>query len=102
MQTFDAPFGKIQILEVNDKFEVSMLLFDPGREITRHYHKKTKEFEIVLEGEIVCGDKIQKPGDLNIWEVNQAHSYKNESGSVVKILCVTLPPYDEKDVFEAE
>jgi len=102
MQEFDAPFGKVQVFESNDKFGSSVLLVDSGKEITKHYHKKTKEVEVILEGKIVCNNKIQKPGDVNIWEINQVHGYKNESNSTVKILCITVPPYDPKDVFEVE
>ena len=102
MQEFDAPFGKVQVFESNDKFGSSILIVEPGKEITRHYHKKMKEVEVILEGEIVCGDKIQKPGDVNIWEINQVHGYKNKSNSVVKILCITIPPYDPEDVFEVK
>jgi mannose-6-phosphate isomerase-like protein (cupin superfamily) len=102
MQELDAPFGKIQIFESNDKFGSSVLLINPGKEIGKHYHKKTTEIEVILEGEIVCNGKVQKVGKINIWRPNQLHSYKNESNSVVKILCITIPPYDPKDVFEVK
>ncbi len=102
MKEINAPFGKVQIFESNDKFGSSILLVEPGKEITKHYHKKMKEIEVILEGEVICGDKIQKSGDINIWEINQVHGYKNESTSIVKILCITIPPYDPEDVFEVE
>ena len=102
MQEFDAPFGKVQVFESNDKFGSSVLLVDPGKEITKHYHKKTKEVEVILEGKIVCNNKIQKPGNINVWELNQVHGYKNQSNSVVKILCITVPPYNPEDSFEIE
>ena len=55
---------------------------------------------MILYAEILCGDKMQKPGDVNIWETGQAHGYRNESDSPVKILCITMPPYDSQDEFE--
>jgi len=33
MQEFDAPFGKVQVLESNTKFGSSILLVEPGKEI---------------------------------------------------------------------
>jgi mannose-6-phosphate isomerase-like protein (cupin superfamily) len=102
MQEIDAPFGKVQVLESNNKFGSSILVIEPGKEITKHFHKKMKEIEVVLEGEIWCGDKIQGPGEVNVWETGQAHGYRNESGSIVKILCITMPPYDPQDEFEAD
>lgn len=102
MEELDAPFGKVKVLESNEKFSLSILLIEPGKEIPREYHKKTKEIEVILEGEVICNDKIQKPGDVNIWEVNQIHGYKNESNYIVKILCTTIPPYDPEDVFQVE
>lgn len=102
MQEFDAPFGKVQVFESNDKFGSSVLLVDRGKEITKHYHKKTKEVEVILEGEIICDNEIQKPGNINVWELNQVHGYKNQSNSTVKILCITFPPYNPEDSFEIE
>jgi len=102
MQEFDAPFGKVQVLESTDKFGSSILLIEPGKEIPKEFHKKMKEIEVILEGEVICNGKIQKPGDVNIWKINQVHSYKNESNSAVKILCITIPPYDPEDIFKVE
>lgn len=100
MPELSAPFGKVQLFESNDQFGSSILIIEPGKEITKHYHKRIKEIEVILEGKVVCDNKIQKPGQVNVWAVNQAHSYKNASQAVVKILCITVPPYDPKDVFE--
>ena len=43
MQEIDAPFGKVQILESNDKFGSSILVIEPGKEIKKHFNKKRKE-----------------------------------------------------------
>lgn len=102
MQEFDAPFGKVQIFESSKEFGSSILIINPGKEIKKHYHKKTIEVEIILGGEIICNNKIQKAGEVNVWKINQPHGYKNNSNSIVKILCVTYPPYDPEDSFEEE
>jgi mannose-6-phosphate isomerase-like protein (cupin superfamily) len=100
MKEFDAPFGKVQNFESNDKFGSSILIIEPNKEISKHYHKNTKEIEIILEGEIICDGEIERPYDVNIWEPMQAHSYKNISDAIVKILCLTTPPYNPNDSFE--
>jgi len=102
MQEIKEVFGKIQILESGKEFGSSILIIEPGKEIKEHYHRKTKEVEVVLEGHVHCGDRIQKAGDINVWETEEYHGYKNESKAVVKILCITFPPYDPKDVFEED
>lgn len=62
MQKFDAPFGHVEVLEGTDKMGLSILVIYPGKEIKPHFHKKTKEVEIVLEGELNSIDKKLKEG----------------------------------------
>ncbi len=100
MQKFDAPFGHVEVLEGTDKVGLSILVIYPGKEIKPHFHKKTKEVEIVLEGELSSIDKKFKEGDVLIWKLNTIHGYKNETKNNVKVLCITIPPYDETDVYE--
>lgn len=102
MEKFDAPFGSVVSIGQTDKLGCSILIIEPGKEITPHYHKKTKEIEVILEGTVVCRNKTQKKDDVNIWEPNETHGYMNKSNKDVKILCVTIPPYDPNDVFEME
>lgn len=100
MQEFEDKFGKVQVFETNDQFGASILLIGPGREIKKHYHKEMIEMEVILEGEVMYGDRLQKKGDINIWRTNIPHGYKNNTDSVVKILCISIPPYNPEDVFE--
>ena len=102
MQEFNEVFGKVQVLESTKEFGSSILIIEPGKEIKKHFHKKTKEVEIVLEGRPLClsNNLVQSKGDINVWKPNQIHGYKNISSSVARILCITYPNYDPKDVFE--
>ena len=93
MHEFDTIFGKLQIFEVGDQFDCAVLTIESGKETSRHYDKKRKVIEVILDGEIVCGNKILKTGDVNIRETNQVHRFKNESKSPVKILVITVPPF---------
>jgi len=102
MKKFDTPFGHIEILEGTEKVGLSILVIYPGKEIKSHFHRKTKEVEIVLEGELSSNSKKFKEGDILIWELNKIHGYKNNTDRNVKVLCITMPPYDEKDVFEVK
>lgn len=102
MQKFDSPFGHVEVLEGTEKVGLSILVIYPGKEIKPHFHKKTKEVEIVLEGELNSKGKKFKEGNVLIWELDMIHGYKNDSDKNVKILCITMPPYDINDVFEVK
>ncbi len=102
MEEIEETFGKIQILESTKEFGSSILIINPGKEISRHHHKKMKEVEIILEGRplYLADNLIHSKGDINVWKPYQVHGYKNISSSITRILCITVPPYDPKDVFE--
>lgn len=102
MQKFDAPFGYVEVMEGTEKVGLSILVIYPGKEIKPHFHKKTKEVEIILEGELNSDGRKLKEGDVLIWKLNTAHGYKNNTNNNAKVLCITMPPYDEKDVFEVK
>lgn len=101
MQEFNDSFGKVQVLESTKEFGSSILIIEPGKEIKEHFHKKTKEVEIILEGQVISlpENKLQKSGDINVWNINQKHGYKNNSKKSARVLCITYPNYDPKDVF---
>lgn len=100
MQKFDAPFGHIEVLEGTEKVGLSILVIYPGKEIKSHFHKNTKEVEIILEEELETNKKRLKEGSIFIWKLNEIHGYKNNTNANVKVLCITMPPYNETDVFE--
>jgi mannose-6-phosphate isomerase-like protein (cupin superfamily) len=100
MQKFGSSFGHVEVLEGTEKVGISILVIYPGKEIKPHFHKKTKEVEIVLEGELNSNGKKFKENDVLIWEINKVHGYKNETSKNARVLCITIPPYDESDVFE--
>jgi mannose-6-phosphate isomerase-like protein (cupin superfamily) len=69
-----------------------------------HYHKRTNEFYIILEGrgEITLnGEKISVEKDSMVYiKPNTIHKAKNIGMDELKILVITFPPWDEKDHYE--
>ncbi len=102
MQKIEAPFGHIEILEGTNEVGISILVIYPGREIKPHFHKKTREIEVILDGELESKERKLKKGEIMIWEVNTVHGYKNNANKNARVLCITIPPYNESDVFEVK
>ena len=102
MQELNEYFGKVHLFESDNTFGSAIIYLEPGKEIKNHHHKKMKEVEIILEGEVVCNGKIRKKGDILIWELNQDHNHRNLSNSITKILCITVPPYNPEDEYVEE
>jgi len=96
------PFGYVIELGKTDEIGVAILVIEPGKEIEPEYHKKTKEVEYVINGDVFCMDKLFKKGAINVWEPEQVHGYKNRSNEKVKILCITIPPFDPCDAFKVQ
>ena len=101
MEKFEMPWGCCEVIHRNNEVEVSVLVIYPGKEVDQHFHKKMKEIEVILEGEVECNGKVLKKGEFDIWKPGDMHWYKNHTGKDVKILCMSIPPYDPEDVFEA-
>lgn len=76
---------------------VSILIIKPREEIKPHYHKKTWEAEVILEGKGLVNNEPIKRGNSYVWKFNQVHGYLNNGKTDLKILCITHPPYDPDD-----
>ncbi len=101
MNKIETPFGHVEIFGGNDEFNSSILVIYPGKEIPAEFHKKMTEFEMILEGELEFRGKILKKGDCQVRKPGEVHGYKNNSEREARVLCITIPPFDEKDVFKA-
>jgi quercetin dioxygenase-like cupin family protein len=100
MAKLEAEFGFIIPLGEEDEVSTTVLEILPGREIKKHYHKKTRETEIVLRGEVFANGTRKREGDVLVWPVNEYHEYENRSHDVTRILCVATPKYDPSDTYE--
>lgn len=100
MEKFERPFGHVETLAGTKEVEVAIVVINLGKEAKPHFHKKTKEIEIILDGEGLCNDRPCKKGDMHVWNFGDVHSYKNTGSTDLRILCITIPPYDPEDVFE--
>ena len=74
----------------------------PGQSTQRHYHARTEEIYVLLEGSgemDVEGDETRvKPGDAVLIPAGARHGIRaGESG--VRFLCCCAPPYSDSDTF---
>jgi len=98
MERFDAEWGYgFEMANYKGLFNCSLLVILPGKKIGKHYHKKLREVEIILEGEGLLNGEPISSGKTNVWEPGQQHEYVNNGGTELKILCISMPDYDPKD-----
>jgi mannose-6-phosphate isomerase-like protein (cupin superfamily) len=74
----------------------------PGQATQRHYHARTEEIYVVLEGEgemEVEGERGPVgPGDAVLIPAGTRHEITAGPGGV-RFLCCCAPPYDDADTF---
>jgi mannose-6-phosphate isomerase-like protein (cupin superfamily) len=76
----------------------------PGAATRRHYHARSEEIYLVLEGEgrLEVGDEVRAvcAGDAIL--IPPGSSHRLEAGEQgVRLLCCCVPPYSDDDTFFA-
>lgn len=102
MRKIEADFGFIISLGEIDEVSTTILEVLPGRKITKEFHKKTREVEIILRGKIFANGVEKKTGDILVWEPGKQHEYSNKSSNPVRILCIAMPKYDPSDTYKVD
>ena len=95
-------WGYVVEIGGTDELGVSLLAISSGARLPAHYHKVMLEYEIVIKGSPKVNGKTRPEGSVNVWKQGQVHEYVNASREEVKILCITLPPYDPGDEIRIE
>jgi mannose-6-phosphate isomerase-like protein (cupin superfamily) len=75
---------------------------EPGQETKRHYHARTEELYVVLEGTgemEVNGERAGVgPGDAILVPPRARHQIR-AGGTRLRFLCCCAPPYSDSDTF---
>jgi uncharacterized cupin superfamily protein len=102
MERIQTEFGFVVPLGETAEVSTSILEILPRKKISKHFHKKTKEIEVILRGEAIVNGKRRKKSEVLIWEPGEqhAHEYYNDSSDTVRVLCVSIPKYDPADSYE--
>jgi len=102
MEKLKFPWGELIIVGGTNDFSISIDVVNPGGEPDnkKTYLKKGIAIYYVIEGKgLLAGKKIKK-GDIIKTIKGQSFHLKNNSKSVLRILAVYLPPYDDDTVEE--
>ena len=85
------------ILRTKD-FEVAVISHEKDEHIPKHYHSIATEYNILLSGKMFINNKTIKPGDIFVFEKNEAVDAKVMESS--QVLCVKVPSVigDKHDV----
>lgn len=104
--------GTIMDLLVGKEFSNTYITFTKNAVRGNHYHKKTKQIDIVLSGKLLCRSKVGKivnesvlrEGQIMIHEAGEAHAYKAIEPSELLSVCfgVRIGEDYEKDTFRLE
>ena len=81
-----APINKSKIGSCN------ILYIFPGAKIQKHFHKQAIEIEYVYQGN--C--RTHKQGQVLIHKKNEPHELINDSGEELVVICLKIPPHNEK------
>jgi mannose-6-phosphate isomerase-like protein (cupin superfamily) len=76
---------------------------EPGQVTERHYHARTEEIYVLLEGEgemEVEGDRSHVgPGDAILIPAGAWHQIRATGSGRLRFLCCCAPPYSHDDTF---
>ncbi len=75
----------------------------PGQATRRHYHARTEEIYVVLDGTAdmeVEGDRRSVgPGDAVLIPAGARHEIRASGAGELRFLCCCAPPYADEDTF---
>jgi len=102
MEKLKFPWGELIIAGGTNDFSVSIDVVKPGGEpdSKKAYLKKGVAIYYVIKGKGLLSGKQIKKGDLIKIKKGQNFHLENNSKSVLKLLAVYLPPYDDDTVEE--
>jgi mannose-6-phosphate isomerase-like protein (cupin superfamily) len=76
---------------------------EPGQPTERHYHARTEEIYVLLEGEgemEVDGERRRiVPGDAILIPPGAWHEIRAAADAPLRFLCCCAPPYSDGDTF---
>jgi mannose-6-phosphate isomerase-like protein (cupin superfamily) len=79
---------------------------EPGQATERHYHARTEELYVVLDGrgEVeVDGERASVgPGDAILLAPGAWHQIRASTGEPLRFLCCCAPPYSHDDTYFAD
>ncbi|MBN1315199.1 MAG: cupin domain-containing protein [Anaerolineales bacterium] len=88
-----------------DKFSVTRIVMQGDDTVPAHYHKKSDEVYVVLNGsaEMVVDDsKFKlKPGDIVVLELDELHCIDLADGETLEFLAISSPAFSADDHINA-
>lgn len=79
-------------------------LLEPGQATERHYHARTEELYVLLDGRgemEVDGTRADGPGDAVLIPSGAWHQIRATNDEPLRFLCCCAPPYSHDDTFFA-
>lgn len=95
------PWGKYQVLYVDDKCKVKKITISPNQRLSYQYHSKRQERWVVTQGIltiILNGEKIIKyPGEGIFIPLGAKHRAWNETDEIVEFIEIQTGTYFGED-----
>jgi quercetin dioxygenase-like cupin family protein len=88
--------GTITDLLVTPEYAVTQVTFTNGAVRGNHYHKETKQIDVITYGKLLCrskegkivNERIVQKGDVLIHNPNVAHAYKALESAELVTTCI--------------
>ncbi len=99
VSVFKRAWGTVyELFSKNGIFTVTIEIIPSKKILGKHYHKKSKEIEIVLDGSPLVNGQQSNPGDIFIWNPDDIHEYDNHNNNKeATILTISMPSFDIND-----
>lgn len=102
MEKIDVDFGYIIPLDETDEVTAAILEIALKKKVAKHYHLKTREIEVILQGTVLVDGLEKSEGEILVWEIGQHHEYENPGSQTVQVLCIAIRKYDPADSCEIQ
>lgn len=94
-------FGHVDILFESREAGLYLLNIAPGSGIPRHYHRRMRELEFWVRGQVER-DGVQLVSLApQVWPKGQVHEYRNIGSELATLFCCDMPPFIPQDEIEA-
>ncbi len=97
------PWGKEQIIDLNDRYCVKHLFIRQGHRISKQYHERKRETMLLVSGNATltlfdgdsAKDVVLRPGEAHAIEPGTVHRVAGHSSSDAVILEISTPELDD-------
>ncbi len=98
----DSRFGHVEILLETREAGLYLLHVAPGRSIPAHHHRRMRELEWIIAGDLEWQGSALPLRTPRTWPRGEVHGYDNRSDARATVFCCDTPPFIPDDEIEVQ